>query len=82
MEVQHKVSADVGRGRRNLKTKSKDQVLTYLANDRQSALAMPRVFRVQKNVNAKAVTTHLERKQKAVQNTKEKGGQSAQVCCH
>ena len=71
------MGADVGRGRRNLKTKSKDHVLTYLANDGQSALAMPRVLLVQKNVIAKAVTTHLERKQKAVKNTKDKGGQSA-----
>ena len=77
MEVLHKVGADVGRGRRNLKMKSKDHVLTYLANDGQSALAMPWVIRVQKNVNAKAVKIRLERKQKAVKNTKEKGGQSA-----
>ena len=60
------------RGRRNLKTKSKDHVLTYLANDHQSALAMPRVLCVQKIVNAKAMTTHLEKKQKVVKNTKKR----------
>ena len=55
-----KVLHKVGRGRRNPKTKSKDHVLTYLANDGQSALAMPWVLCVQKHENAKAVTICLE----------------------
>ena len=38
--MQNKAIADLGRERRNLKTKSKDQVLIYLANDGQSALAI------------------------------------------